>query len=71
MWFRNECPAHWGTFSYAHWWKGLSIAYEAPAPDGSLGGSRHAQQVRNQKPFVSPPLYVTIDRFAKTGSGQT
>jgi hypothetical protein len=44
IWFRNECPAHWGTFSYAHWWKGLSIAYEAPAPDGSLGGGAAARQ---------------------------
>ena len=44
IWFRNECPAHWGTFSYAHWWKGLSISYEAPAPDGSLGSNAAPRQ---------------------------
>ena len=40
-------------------------------PDGSLGGSRHAQQVRNQKPFVLSTFYTKNDLFAKTGSGQT
>ena len=36
VWFRNECPAHWGTFSYAHWWKGIVLSYVAPSADGSF-----------------------------------